>query len=83
MAGTGVKKEYVKIKGAHNQFDHKLQTMHLNPNPRVGFKCTHYSVTESSGHVTITITKKVNEEMMFFVRTKDDTAKQGADYDPV
>lgn len=83
MAGTGVKKEYVKIKGAHNQFDHKLQTQHLNPNPRIGFKCTHYSVTESSGHVTVTITKKVTEEMMFFVRTKDDTAKQGADYDPI
>ena len=60
-----------------------MQTTHLNPNPRIGFKCTHYSVTESSGHVEITIVKKVQEELMFFVRTKDDTAKSPEDYVPI
>jgi hypothetical protein len=54
----------------------------LNPNPRIGFKCTHYSVTESSGHVQITIVKKVAEDLMFYIRTKDDTAKAPGDYTP-
>jgi len=37
-------------------------------------------VTESSGSVKITIVKKVSEEMLFYVRTKDDTAKEPKDY---
>jgi len=38
-------------------------------------------VTESSGSVKITITKKVSEEMLFYIRTKDDTAKAPKDYE--
>lgn len=45
-----------------------------NPNPKIGFKYTHVSVTESSGHVDITIIKKVHEDMYFYVRTNNGTA---------
>lgn len=80
MAGSGKQKEYVTLKGTHQQLEHKQQGTQINPNPRIGFKCNHYSVTESSGSVKITIVKKVSEEMLFYVRTKDDTAKEPKDY---
>lgn len=54
----------------------------MNPNERIGFKCTHYSVTESSGFVEVTVLKKVQDEMLIYVRTKDDTAKAPLDYTP-
>jgi len=47
----------------------------------VGFKCLHYSVTESNGHVEITILKKVpGKEFTFGCRTVDDTAEAPKDY---
>jgi hypothetical protein len=42
------------LKGTHQQLEHR-QTGQIVPNTRIGFKCTHYSVTESSGFVEITI----------------------------
>lgn len=53
----------------------------MHPNAKIGFKYTHVSVTESSGHVEITIIKKVPEEMIFFVRTKNGTASTPDDYE--
>lgn len=50
-------------------------------NDLVGFKCLHYSVTESNGHVEITIVKKlINQELIVGVRTVDDTAVSPKDY---
>jgi solute carrier family 8 (sodium/calcium exchanger) len=49
-------------------------------NPKIGFKCLHYSVVESSGSIKITLIKKCDEAMTFGVRTKDDTAKVVEDY---
>ena len=55
------RKEFVRIKGSKGQIDHdednkkNLREM----NDLVGFKCLHYSVTESNGHVEITIVKKI------------------------
>ena len=50
-------------------------------NDLVGFKCLHYSVTESNGHVEITIVKKlINQELIVGVRTVDDTAVAPKDY---
>ena len=50
-------------------------------NELVGFKCLHYSVTESNGHVEITIVKKIiNQELIVGVRTADDTAVSPKDY---
>jgi len=60
--------------------EHKINNM-KSPNTRIGFKCTHYSVTESSGYVEMTIVKKVAEDMMFFVRTVNDTAICPDDYE--
>lgn len=80
QAGTSEKKQYIKLKGTHQQLEHK-QDHNMTLNPRIGFKCTHYSVTESSGFVEVTIVKKIQEDMLFFVRTVDDTAKAPADYE--
>lgn len=50
-------------------------------NDHIGFKCLHYSVTESAGHVEITIIKKMmNHELSVGVRTIDDTAVAPKDY---
>ena len=52
-----------------------------NPNEILGFKCLHYSVTESNGTVEITILKKVmNQEITFGYRTVPDTAVPEKDY---
>ena len=56
----------------------------LQENELVAFKCLHYSVTESAGHMTVTITKKSpNADYTFGVRTKEGTAKAGKDFDTV
>lgn len=79
QAGPGGHKQFVKLKGTRQQLEHKVQPS-ARQNPNVGFKCLHYSVTESSGFVEVAIVKKVNEEMVFLVRTLDDTAKAPEDY---
>jgi hypothetical protein len=56
--------------------EHKI----TNGNDMIGFKCLHYSVTESNGHVELTIIKKVNQEMRFGYRTVSDTAVSPKDY---
>lgn len=45
-----------------------------NQNDKIGFKCTHYSVTESSKLVRISIIKKAIDEIKVGVRTIDGTA---------
>jgi len=51
-------------------------------NPLIGFKCNHYSVTESAGHVEVTIIKKnANQECTFGIKTCEGTAKQGTEYE--
>ena len=50
-------------------------------NELLGFKCLHYSVTESSGFVEITIVKKtVNQDLTFGIRTVEGTAKHPTEY---
>lgn len=50
----------------------------------VGFKCLHYSVTESNGHVEVTIVKKImNQPLVVGVRTRDDTAISPKDYSEI
>lgn len=43
----------------------------------------HYSVTESSGFVEITVVKKVSEDMVFWVQTRDGSATAPEDYETV
>ena len=68
-------KDFLDIKGQKLQMENyttvKLQTY----NPLIGFKCSHYSVTESAGHVEITIVKKnANQECTFGIKTTAGTA---------
>lgn len=53
-----------------------------NLNDFVGFKCLHYSVTESSGYVELCIVKVSTAEYTFGVRTIEGPAKEGKDYKP-
>ena len=51
-------------------------------NELIGFKCLHYSVTESNGFVEITVVKKnSNDEFTFGIRTIEDTAKMGSEFE--
>lgn len=43
----------------------------------------HYSVTESSGFVEITVVKKVPDDIVFWVQTRDGTATEPDDYEKV
>jgi hypothetical protein len=52
-------KDFIKLKGSKGQIDHSDGPHVKNANEFVGFKCLHYSVTESNGHVELTIVKKV------------------------
>ena len=50
-------------------------------NEFIGFKCLHYSVTESAGKAILTVVKKaVDQSITFGVRTIKDTAIPGDDY---
>lgn len=52
-------KEFMKLKGSKGQIDHSAKMDSANAhNENLGFKCLHYSVTESNGSVEITIVKK-------------------------
>jgi len=48
--------DFVKMKGSKGQLDHDEEARkHVKEeNDLVGFKCLHYSVTESNGHVEVT-----------------------------
>lgn len=83
---AGNAKEFVRIKGSKGQLDHDedARKQVKEENDLVGFKCLHYSVTESNGHVEVTVVKKlINQELIVGVRTKDDTAIAPKDYKEV
>jgi solute carrier family 8 (sodium/calcium exchanger) len=73
------------LKGVKIQEDGKsaddLPNVELNQT--VGFKCLHYSVTESAGTVKISIIKKTDHPLTIGVRTVDDTAISGEDYNGI
>lgn len=73
----------MRITGPKGQLDHDDDARkHVKvENDVVGFKCLHYSVTESNGHVAVTILKKApDQELLVGVRTRDDTAVSPKDY---
>lgn len=78
---TNQKKDFVKLdKGAKGQAaKEKIETG--NDSKSVCFKHLRYEVAESNGHVNITIEKKIPEDVTFWVRTIDGTAKAGEDYE--
>lgn len=75
-------KDFVNMNGG---IKGQLEEAHAdvqNPNENVGFKCLSYSVTESNGHVEVTILKKDNtSDFTFGVRTLDGSATVGKDYE--
>lgn len=74
-------KDFIQIKGQKMQQELKSRFNLKQENDIIGFKCLHYSVTESSGHVDITIlNKNVNMEYTFGVRTVEGTAHKGTEF---
>jgi len=75
-------KDFIMLKGHKGQVemqkdgDNKI----VNGNDMIGFKCLHYSVTESNGHVELTVIKKVPQVLRFGYRTVSDTAVSPKDY---
>lgn len=67
------------MKGAKGQIDHDDTKVEVE-NDQIGFKCLHYSVTESNGFVEVSILKKVQTDLTFGVRTVPDTATHPKDF---
>lgn len=72
-------KDFIKLKGSKGQVESAVKNVQ-NENDIVGFKCLHYSVTESNGTVEVTIVKKRKIEYTFGIRTRDLTATAPKDY---
>ena len=78
----GQTKDFLALKGSQGQLENQTANKLENVNELVGFKCLHYSVTESNGFVEITIVKKnQSQEISFGCRTVDGTANEGKDYE--
>lgn len=72
------------IKGTKQQLENAPTTIVKEMNELLAFKCLHYSVTESAGSIVVTIVKKsVNSDVTFGIRTLNDTAKAGKEYDAI
>jgi hypothetical protein len=72
--------EFARIKNEKGQLEEETGMID-DENPEFGFKCLHYSVTESAGHVEITIKRKrIDAGDTVGVRTEDGTAKSPKDY---
>lgn len=77
-------KDFLSLKGQKGQLENKGTHGLDDVNEMIGFKCLHYSVTESAGHVVITVIKKSSSvEYTFGVRTIAGTAMIGKDYIPI
>lgn len=75
------KSEFLQIKGQKGQIENKtVDADDKDSNPNFGFKCLHYSVTESAGNVEITIIRKDSNAKAVGVRTRDSNATAGKDY---
>jgi solute carrier family 8 (sodium/calcium exchanger) len=78
----GGHKDFLALQGMKGQIENAVGKVEQE-NEDLGFKCLHYSVTESSGHVELTVVKKVlNADLTFGVRTIDATAQAPRDYTP-
>ena len=75
------KHEFVRVgKNTKGQFSEEKEEGHKD-NKIIGFKHLKYSVPESNEYVTVTIEKKIREDVTFWVRTVDGTAKAPSDYE--
>ena len=79
--GLSANKDFLEIKGQKGQIENTTQATGVL-NDTIGFKCLHYSVTESSGTVDVTvIKKKADDDVSFGIRTVANTAKEGSEYE--
>ena len=77
----GPTKDFLSLKGQKGQIENVGAGKVEQENELIGFKCLHYSVTESSGFVEITVIKKViNQDVTFGIRTVDGTAKNPSEF---
>jgi len=78
---VGKTSDFLAIKGAKGQVENDNFAKPEKVNEFIGFKCLHYSVTESAGVVVLTVVKRVqNQSITFGVRTVKDTAIPEKDY---
>lgn len=73
----GADRDFVSVKSKQmlGQFEEDTEGK-INRNQYLGFKCFHYSVTEVSKKVVVTVQKHaVGEELQFGIRTVEGTAK--------
>jgi hypothetical protein len=76
------KRDVVVKKGEVMRKEHKMadKIEEHKKNPRFGFRCLHYSVSEGSGFIDIVVLNKNGQEGKIGVRTVDGEAKEGDDY---
>jgi hypothetical protein len=80
----GAKRDFVIMKGQIGQSEHILENHeHLIMNEEIGFKCLHYSVSEASKKVTVTIENKLQKVQTVGVKTIADTALDNEDFIPI
>ena len=81
--GVAGNKDFLTIKGTKGQIENATVATGVL-NDTIGFKCTHYSVTESSGTVEVTVVKKnENQDVSFGIRTVSNTAKDGSEFEGI
>lgn len=78
--GLAAGKEFLDLKKEAGQIENVKDIKIVNANAKIGFKCGHYAVTENSGHVKVTIVKKVKEDMHVRVMTVAGTAGEGTEF---
>jgi len=77
-------RKFSRINSSKGQLSHEVNINKDDANQDYGFKCLHYSVTESAGHVELTVVRKNKlAEETIGVRTIDGTAKSKKDYDSI
>ena len=77
-------RKFSRINSTKGQLSHETKVNEEEANKQYGFKCLHYSVTESAGHVELTVIRKNKLAAdLIGVRTVDGTAKQDKDYNSI
>lgn len=73
-------KDFLALTGTVGQVENAVGKIEQE-NENIAFKCLHYSVTESSGYVEVTVVNKnVQKDITFGMRTVDGTAKAPTEY---
>ncbi len=82
VASSG-RREFIRLNKGEGGQTHTVKAKSANASKTVSFRHLKYSVSESNGHVSIIVEKKVDKEVSFFIQTSDGTAKAHKDYEPM